>query len=113
MTQSTEPSPPFAKLGQEQTEAMAGMQKEILDAYEQANRAWLARVKSEVEFWSDLASKLSATRSVPEAMETYQKSAAHRMQMAAEDGRRLTEDYQKIMHKFSGSLSNGWPTKST
>jgi hypothetical protein len=64
-------------------------------------------VKSEVEFWSDLASKLSATRSVPEAMEAYQKSAAQRMQMATEDGRRLTEDYQRIIQKFSGSLSNG------
>jgi hypothetical protein len=107
-------SAPFGKLGKEQTDAMVGMQKEILDAYEQANRAWLARVKSEVEFWSELASKLTATRSVPEALEAYQKGAAQRMQMAAEDGRRLTEDYQKIMQKVGGSLaSNGWPTKST
>jgi hypothetical protein len=33
---------------------MTRVQKEILDAYEQANRAWLARMKSEVEFWSEL-----------------------------------------------------------
>jgi hypothetical protein len=57
---------------------MTGMQKEILDAYEQANRAWLARVKSEVEFWSELTSKLAATRSVQEALEIYQKSTAQR-----------------------------------
>lgn len=106
-------STPFGKIGKEQTDAMVNMQREILDAYEQANRAWLARVKSEVEFWSELASKLSATRSVPEAMETYQQSVAQRMQMATEDGRRLTEDCQKIMQKFGGSISNGWPTKST
>jgi hypothetical protein len=46
-------STPFGKVGKEQTDAMVNMQKEILDAYEQANRAWLERVKSEVEFWSD------------------------------------------------------------
>jgi hypothetical protein len=113
MSNAAGASTPFGKLGKEQTDAVVNMQKEILDAYEQANRAWLARVKSEVEFWSELTSKLSATRSVPEAMETYQKSAAQRMQMATEDGRRLIEDYQKIMQKFSEPLSNGWPTKST
>jgi hypothetical protein len=112
-TNSTDTSMPFFKLGKEQTDTMLGMQKEVLDAYEQASRAWLARVKSEVDFWSDLATKLSATRSAPEALETYQKSAAQRMQMAAEDGRRLSEDCQKIMHKMTGSLTNGWPTGST
>jgi hypothetical protein len=108
-----EPSAPFGKVGKEQADAMVGMQKEILEAYEQASRVWLDRMKSEVQFWSDLTSKLSATRSLPEAMETYQKSVAQRMQMAAEDGRRMTEDYQKIMQKFSGPMSNGWPTRST
>jgi Phasin protein len=113
MGRLTDASTPFAPFGKEQTDAMTGMQKEILDAYEQANRAWLARVKSEVEFWSELTSKLAATRSVQEALEIYQKSTAQRMQMATEDGRRLTEDCQKIMQKFGGSMSNGWPTKST
>ena len=108
-----EASAPFGKLGKEQTDAMVNMQKEVLAAYEEANRAWLARMNSEMEFWQDLTSKLSATRSLPEAMEACQKGAAQRMQMAAEDGRRLTEDYQKIMQKVSGSLSNGWTTKST
>jgi endonuclease YncB( thermonuclease family) len=35
------------------------MQKELLDVYEQASRAWLARVKSEVDLWAELAAKLS------------------------------------------------------
>src|SRR5262245_18821587 len=108
-SKQTETSMPLFTLGKEQTDAMLSMQKEVLDAYEQASRAWLARVKSEVDFWSDLATKLSATRSAPEALETYQKSAAQRMQMAAEDGRRLSDDCQKMMHKITGSLTNGWP----
>jgi hypothetical protein len=104
----TEPTP-FLNMGKEQTEAMLAMQKDLLDAYEQASRAWLTRVKSEVDLWSDLATKLTATRSAPEAVEAYQKCAAQRMQMAAEDGRRMTEDCQKVMQKITGSLSNGWP----
>src|SRR6266545_8165038 len=91
----TDSSTPFPKLGKEQTEAMLGMQKELLEACEQASRAWLARVKSEVDLWSELAAKLSSTKSPPEALEAYRECVAQRMQMAAEDGQRLMEDCQK------------------
>jgi hypothetical protein len=103
-----------ASSAQEGSEAMVNMQKELLDVYEQASRAWLARVKSEVDLWSDLATKLSATRSMPEALESYQKFVTQRMQMAAEDGRQLVEDCQKMTQKMTRSLSStGWPTTSS
>jgi Phasin protein len=101
------------RLGKEQADAMLSIQKEFLDAYEQASRAWLARVKSEVDLWSALATKLSTTRSVPEAMSAYQECVAQRMQMAAEDGQRMLEDCQKITQQFTRSLSNGWTPGST
>ena len=75
-------STPFFEFGKDQTEAMAGLQKELLEAYEQTSNAWLARVKSEVDLWSELAKKLTATRSPTEAMEAYQKCVAQRMKMA-------------------------------
>ena len=93
--------------------AMLNLQKEVLDVYEQASRAWLARVKSEIDLWSELASKLSTTRSVPEALEAYQKCAGQRMQMAADDGRQLFNECQKITRKITQSLSTGWSTGST
>jgi hypothetical protein len=89
------------------------VQNELLDVYEQASRAWLARVKSEVDLWSELAAKLTATHSVPEAMTAYQQCVTQRMQMAAEDGRRLYDDCQKITHKITESLSHGLPTASS
>jgi len=99
-----------AMTGKKQTEAMLGLQKELFDTYEQASHAWLARVKTEVDFWSDLATKLSSSHSAPEALEAYEKGAAQRMQMAADDGKRMSEDCQKIMHKWTESLTAGWPT---
>jgi hypothetical protein len=100
--------------GQEQMLGMQlGMQKELLDAFEQANRAWLARVKSEVDLWSGLATKLAATRSLPEALGTYQECVTQRMQMAAEDGRRMSDECQKFLQKFTQQSTNGWPTGST
>jgi hypothetical protein len=99
--------------GNEQTKTMLNVQKELLDTYDQASRAWLARIKSEVDLWSELASKLSSTRSVPEALQAYQECVAQRMQMAAEDGRRLTEESQRIVGTITRSLSRGWPGASS
>ena len=101
-------SVPFLNWGQERTESAMALQKAILESYEQASREWLKRVQSEVALWSDLAAKLSATRTVPEALETYSKCASQRMQMAADDARRLVSESQQITQKIAQSLGNGW-----
>lgn len=102
-------SAPFFNMGAERAEAALSLQKELLEAYEEAGRAWLARVQSEVTLWSELASKLAATRSVPEAIEAYSKSVSQRMQMTAEDGQRLFNECQQITQKITKSLGNTWP----
>jgi hypothetical protein len=98
--------------GQEPSEAMGNLQKELLEAYEQASRAWLARVKSEADLWSGLAAKLTSTRSLPEALDSYQTCVAQRMQMAAEDGQQLFEQCQNITQKITRAL-NGRPAGSS
>ena len=107
---------PFFGFGPGQTEAATALQKELLETYEKMSHAWLARVQSEVAMWSELATKLTATRSVPEALETYSKCVSKRMQMAAEDGRRLFEEGQQITQKINRmdqTLTSGWPTGSS
>ena len=63
--------------------------------------------------WSELATKLTATRSVPEALEAYSKCVSQRMQMTAEDGKRMFNDCQQITQKITKSLTNTWPSGST
>jgi hypothetical protein len=99
---------PFFNIGQERAEAAVALQKELLEAYEQASRAWLARVQSEVALWSELATKLTASRSASDALEAYTKCVSKRMQMTAEDGQHLFNDCQQITQKITKSLSNGW-----
>jgi Phasin protein len=101
------------KLGRDQTAATFKIQQDVLAAFEQTSRAWLTRVQSEVDLWSQLAAKLAGTHSVPEALSAYQESVTRRMQMAAEDGKRLASDCQEIMGKITKSLSQGWPSGST
>ena len=100
-------------LGKQQSAAMLSMQRELVEAYEQASRTWLARVQSEAQFWSELASRLSTTRSVPEAIQSYQQSVSERMQMAAEDARRLSDEWAKAVQRITGSLLKSEPKGST
>ena len=108
MSSTDDKSGSIFNIGQERAEAAVALQKELLEAYEQASRAWLARVQSEVALWSELATKLTATRSVPEALEAYSKCVSKRMQMTAEDGQHLFNDCQQITQKITKSLTNGW-----
>jgi hypothetical protein len=62
---------PFVNPGAEQTKAADALQKELLETYEQANRAWFSRVQSEAALWTDLAAKLMGTRSASEAVDAY------------------------------------------
>jgi Phasin protein len=101
------------KLGKDRTEAMLSMQKELLDAYDQASRAWLARIKSEADLWSELATKLAGTRSLPEAIQSYQECVSQRMKIAADDAQRLSDECGNIMQKFGRSMTNGWFSGST
>ena len=101
------------KLGREQTTATFRIQRDVLTALDEANRAWLARVKSEVELWSQLAAKLSASRSIPDALRACQDVAARRMQMAADDGKRVSDECQAMIGRITQSMSRGWPSGTT
>jgi hypothetical protein len=97
----------FLQFGKVRTDAMFNIQKELLDAYAELSRSWAARVKSEVNFWSDLAAKLSNTHSAPEGLGAYRQYVSQRMQMAADDGQRLLSDSQRIMGALAQALPNG------
>ena len=108
-TSKTGAPPDVANWGQHQTEAALNLQKTILESCEHASRVWMDRVQSEISLWSDLATKLSSTKSVPEALDAYTKCVSQRMQMAADDGRKLAEEAQQLTQKFAQSLGNGRP----
>lgn len=97
--------PEFMRFGKEQTEAMLNVRRELLQAYEDAGRAWTARVKTEVDFWSDLAKKLTASHSIQEGVDAYSQCASRRMEMVADDARRLFEDAQKIIAATTAALN--------
>ena len=84
-------------------------QKELLDAYQAASQAWVARVKSECDLWSDLAARLREARTLPDGLSACQRSLSERIKLAAEDGQRLLNDGQKFASAMTHSLSSTWP----
>jgi hypothetical protein len=77
--------------------AMVAMQKELFDMFTGMNRTWLSRMESEAKLASDLVEKLTAARSVPDAVSACQECATRQFEMFTEDGRRLLADSQKFI----------------
>jgi hypothetical protein len=103
----------FLKAGKGQAEALTALQKELMEAYEEAGRAWTERARTELELWSELGKKLTATQSMPEAVQIYQQSLTRRMQMASEDSQKLAADWQKLAQKFARTFSPGLGDRSS
>jgi hypothetical protein len=62
---------------------------------------------------STLSKKLSAARSVPDAVAAYQEWLSEEMGARAEDVRRLMSNSQKLVDTSTRLLSNGWMSPGT
>ncbi|MGD0023515.1 MAG: phasin family protein [Xanthobacteraceae bacterium] len=98
----------FAAIGKKRIEDFANAQTELLDKLQETNRQWFERVQSEANLVSEFASKLTAARSIPDAMTACQEWTSRRFEMMAEDGKHLFADTQKFMETGARLLSNGW-----
>ena len=77
------------------------MQKELLGAWQQANRYWADRMQSEMALWGELGSKLVTTRSATEAFDAYLKCVAQQMKMTVEDGQHLLNDWKQAAQRIT------------
>ena len=97
----------FAELGKKRIEEFVNTQKELVEKLQEMNRQWFDRAQAEANLASELASKLTAARSIPDAMAAYQEWASRRFEIMAEDGKHLLADIQKFMEATTHLLPNG------
>lgn len=97
----------FVEFGKKRVEALMEIQKELIDAFQEINQAWLARARSEADLNSELVAKLSAARTMPETADAYQQVMGKRMELLVEDSRRLIADSQKFVNLSTRFLVNG------
>ena len=97
----------IVEMGKQRVEAIMEIQKELFDVFQEINQAWFDRVRSAATINSELISKLTAARTVPETADAYQQCMGKRMELMVEDGRRLFADGQKIVNLSTKFLTNG------
>jgi len=110
-SQPMKPSQPltaFAETGKERAEQVFKLQAEFSKYLQEANKTWLARLQSEASLASQLASELAAARSIPETTTAWQHWTKRRIELFAEDSRRLLADAEKLMATGGRMLGNGW-----
>lgn len=107
-TRPGQPLTDFAETGEERAEQMFMLQAEFSKYFQEANKTWLSRLQSEASLASQLASELAAARSIPETTTAWQHWTKRRIELFAEDSRRLLADTEKLMETGGRMLGNGW-----
>lgn len=97
----------FAATAKKGVEQFTNAQSELFNTLQNANRNWLARIQAEGNLASELASKLAAARSVPDALTACQQWGSRRIEMMAEDAKHLFDDTQKLMQTSTRLWPNG------
>jgi|GEM_PF-1349307 len=84
-------------MGKKRLETLFEVQSKLVDTLPALSREWMSYAQAEQELSSDLLAKLSAARSLPESAKVYQEWLSRRMEMLAEETRRLLADTQKLV----------------
>jgi hypothetical protein len=89
-------------------ELLAKAQTELFNKLAETNRQWLDRMQVEANSVSEFASKLTASRSIPDAMTACQEWANRCLEMMAEDRKHVLDDYQRFAETGARLLATGW-----
>lgn len=100
-------------MGKRRIEDFVNAQTDLLEKLQASNRQWFDRMQSEANLASEFASKLTAARSIPDAMTACQEWANRRFEMMAEDREHMLSDCQKFTETGAHLLWNGWQSKSS
>jgi Phasin protein len=96
----------FAAFGTKGLQGLVQAQSEFFEKIQKINQDWFDRIQLEATVASEFATKLTAARSVPETAAIYQEWARRRLEIAAEDGKRLLGNSQQFMEMGARLLSN-------
>lgn len=87
----------FGEAGAKRLASGLRVQTEMFGLLSEIGQEWFARATSEAELAFKLPNKLTAARTVPDAISAYQEWLGEWMNMRGEDGRRLISDGQRIV----------------
>ncbi len=95
-------------MGKKRIEELFNANTDLVEKLEESNRQWFDRAQSEANLVSEFTSKLTAARSIPDALAACQEWGSRRFELMAEDGKHLAADTQKFMEAGARLLATGW-----
>ena len=98
----------IAKMAEERTKEMVGLQKDMLEAFTEMNQRWLSCASAQAALASELGTKLAAVRSLPDVAALYQEWMAQQTKMIAEQNERFVADTRKVMDAMTRALPRSW-----
>lgn len=94
-------------LNQKQMQQLVDTQSELFRCFQHASQIWLDHFQAETDLAAEFSAKLMAARSLPQTATSVQEWTKRRMEIFAEDGKRLAHDGQKFM-EMGVRLSKSW-----
>ncbi|HEY8124281.1 MAG TPA: hypothetical protein VIF88_02515 [Methylocystis sp.] len=98
--------------GRRRLEDFTETRTEIWDCLQDANRVFMERMQHEAALTAELASKLTASRSISETTTVLQDWTSKHIEMTTEDTRRLFSDAQQMFKAGARLWSNSAHTGS-
>lgn len=86
----------LSEITKRQLDAAVAAQGEILEQVQSMSQAWFVRAQSELDLFSETATKFASARSLPEAAAVGQEWMSKRMALVIEDSRRSAANCQKL-----------------
>jgi hypothetical protein len=84
-------------MGRKRLQALFDAQSKLVDTLPALSREWMSAAQAERELSSELLTKLSAARTLPESARAYQEWLSRRIDMFADETRMLLADTQKLV----------------
>jgi hypothetical protein len=84
-------------VGKKRLQALFDAQSKLVDTLPALSREWMSAAQAERELSSELLTKLTAARTLPESARAYQEWLSRRIDMFADETRMLLADTQKLV----------------
>ena len=104
---------PLGEMGVRSVSAGLRLQKEMYDVFQDIGREWFARATSGAELCFKHPNKLSAARSVSDALSGYQEWLGECMNMLGEESRHFISNGQKILDTGVRAFSEASPSAAS
>jgi hypothetical protein len=100
-------TPDITKIGKQNLDTLASIQKQILGALAKANQEWIDCTNQEAKLASTFVQKVTTTKSIPEATAAYQEWVSQQIELLSSQTRKAIDATQDFTKACAQIVSNG------